>query len=116
MLVNQIEASFARSLIECDTPISTEPGALFSASAKCGDRARVINEGQMLSSTAQSCEMAAKLLVMIVAAIFSDLYGRKFILTLGLTATFMSVACFLVGAAFPSLARFTFFAGQGLQG
>jgi len=115
-LVNQIEASFARSLIECETPVSKEPGTLFTGSAKCGDRAFVINEGQMLSATAQSFEFTSKILILLFAAIFSDLYGRKAMTLIGVGATSLSVFCFLVSTQIPSLARFLFIAGQALQG
>lgn len=114
--VNQIEGSFARSLVMCDTPVSTSAGQLFSGSAYCGDRGLVINEGQMISQTAQSWEMAAKLLVMVVIAVFSDLYGRKFTLLLGLGATALSVLLFLIGTQLPVASRFLFYMGQGLQG
>eukprot|EP00930_Biecheleria_cincta_P044206 TRINITY_DN3033_c0_g1_i1.p1 TRINITY_DN3033_c0_g1~~TRINITY_DN3033_c0_g1_i1.p1 ORF type:complete len:512 (+),score=78.59 TRINITY_DN3033_c0_g1_i1:131-1537(+) len=116
LLVNMLEGSFARSLVMCDTPVSTAAGQLFSGSAHCGDRGFVINEGQMISQTAQSWEMASKIIVMVVIAVFSDLYGRKFTLLIGLGATTLSVLLFLIGTQLPASSRWLFYMGQGLQG
>eukprot|EP00929_Paragymnodinium_shiwhaense_P095593 TRINITY_DN56811_c0_g1_i2.p1 TRINITY_DN56811_c0_g1~~TRINITY_DN56811_c0_g1_i2.p1 ORF type:complete len:471 (+),score=93.56 TRINITY_DN56811_c0_g1_i2:92-1504(+) len=118
-LVNTIEGSFARSLIVCDVP----PGGggesgdlLFSGSAQCGDRLRVINEGQMLSSMAASQESVAKIVMMLAAAVLTDIYGRRPVLLVGIACTALSIVLFLLACFLDDWARVLFILGQALQG
>lgn len=117
MLVNKMEAPFARTLVVCDTPVSTEPGAEFSGSQHCGDRLWVIGTGQWLSSNAQGQESLAKFLSMLFVAAMCDIVGRKPSLCFGVTCCALSVLCHFVAAASPPGVAFKLFTlGQALQG
>jgi hypothetical protein len=116
VLVNNVENSFARTLVNCDVPVVTEPGALFAGSAYCGDRLRVLNEGSMLSGLAQSQECLCKLIAMIVCAATAEVYGRKPILIIGLCCTGLSVWGFVLATCAREWARTLFILGQALQG
>eukprot|EP00971_Amphidinium_carterae_P216561 4299013-Amphidinium_carterae.1 len=59
-LVNKLEGPFARTLVACDVQRNSLLESSFSGSALCGERLRVIQEGQQLSSLAQSLEFGAK--------------------------------------------------------
>eukprot|EP00928_Gymnodinium_smaydae_P048973 TRINITY_DN32816_c0_g1_i1.p1 TRINITY_DN32816_c0_g1~~TRINITY_DN32816_c0_g1_i1.p1 ORF type:complete len:505 (-),score=85.15 TRINITY_DN32816_c0_g1_i1:206-1645(-) len=119
MLVNNLESSFARTLVRCDTSAesaSAQSGP-WSGSLACGDRNKVINGGTVLSSWANSLENAAKMLIMVSAAILSDIYGRKPVMLTGLFCTTLSTVLFMVAASVGGdVAHALFIAGQGLQG
>lgn len=112
LLVNKLEQTFARSLVECEVPVSE-----FTGSALCGDRLFVIDQGQKLSSTGQGLECFFKVLAMLFLAVVADVIGRKPVLVLGIVCTGVSAICFLVATSSPGWLAFRLFAlGQGLQG
>jgi len=114
-VVNKLEQTFARSLIQCEMPI--DPNATFTGSAWCGDRLLVIDQGQTLSSRGQGMECFFKVVAMVFLAILADVVGRKPVLVIGIACTGISALCFLSATASPTWLAYSLFAlGQGLQG
>lgn len=111
-LVNQVEISFARSLVVCDMPLQ----ANYTGSAWCGDRLLVINEGFGISQRGQAQESLAMLLSIILVSILGAVYGRRFVVLMGLGGTTASVVLFVIATSTPAWARALFACGQGLQG
>jgi len=116
VMVNQTEMPFARSLISCDTPVSTEPGALQTGSKLCGDRLKVVGEGARLSGLAAFLENMCKCAMILFIGFFADFYGRKPAFLLGLAFVNLSVILFIVATFVPQWAYALFILGQGLQG
>lgn len=112
-LVNQLEWAFARSLVVCDTP--AQPG-VFTGSEHCGDYWRVIGEGYGITSMGQAQENFWMLCSICVAAVVTQVFGRRYALLLGLSGTAASVSLFLVAIARPQHGRALYAVGQGLQG
>eukprot|EP00971_Amphidinium_carterae_P057845 1144104-Amphidinium_carterae.1 len=113
-LVNKLEGSFARTLVECQTPLQN---TTFTGSRWCGDRLLVIDDGQHLSSVAQSQESLSKVVAMVFVAVLCDVVGRRPAVVLGLACTAASVAMFLLATYMPAWAAHKLFiGGQTLQG
>jgi hypothetical protein len=118
-LVNSLEGAFARTLVSCDDDSASSKaadGQLWSGSAKCGNRTLVINQGAKLSSNGQSQESIMKFIMMVSAAVCSEIYGRKPVLIGGLICTTLSVVLFVIATFMDDWARTLFVLGQGLQG
>ncbi|CAE8599535.1 unnamed protein product [Polarella glacialis] len=112
-LVNQVELSFARSLVSCQEPVQL---GFYTGSQYCGDRLEVIRAGYSISQQGQAQESGAMLCSIVLVAILGSVYGRKLVLMIGLAGTTSSVALFVLAGSFPEWARFLFVLGQGLQG
>lgn len=116
VVVNLLEQPYARSLIHCDTPVSTEEGTAFSGSKYCGNRLYVIDMGTHVSGKGQSLENVGRILITLFVSGFAD-YGRKRAALLGQFLITLSTALFAVAMFLPQgLAIPTYILAQGLQG
>eukprot|EP00930_Biecheleria_cincta_P032237 TRINITY_DN22372_c1_g1_i1.p1 TRINITY_DN22372_c1_g1~~TRINITY_DN22372_c1_g1_i1.p1 ORF type:complete len:501 (-),score=90.13 TRINITY_DN22372_c1_g1_i1:82-1533(-) len=117
LLVNQLEAPFARTLISCDTPIG-EPlnntGSILST--KCSDRILVIGAGARLSARAQSFEHFCKIFMALLVANIANICGRKPLILLAVGSVWLSVFLFILASTFDGVAPWLFIVAQGIQG
>lgn len=116
VVVNLLEQPYARSLIHCETPVSTEEGSAFSGSKYCGNRLYVTDMGTHVSGKGQSLENVGRILITLFVSGFAD-YGRKRAALLRQFLITLSTALFAVAMFLPQgLAIPTYILAQGLQG
>mmetsp|Transcript_96778 Transcript_96778/g.289049 ORF Transcript_96778/g.289049 Transcript_96778/m.289049 type:complete len:471 (-) Transcript_96778:28-1440(-) len=113
--VNLMEQPYARSLVVCDVPTNTTPGALFSGSKYCGDRLHVINVGAEISGMGQSLENVGRITITLFVSAYAD-NGRRPAAILGQFMLFASTLLFAIAGFFTSLAMPIFIVAQWLQG
>lgn len=116
VLVNQLEGPFARSIVVCDTPLDTSPGAESVLSKRCGDRAYVIGEGARLSAKGQGLENFCKIFMALLLGNLVNVFGRKPMMLLAIGSMWLSVLLFVVASSLPAVAYPCFVVAQGIQG
>jgi len=115
VVVQILEQPYARSLVVCETPTNTTPGAPFSGSKYCGDRLHVINVGTEFSGKGQSLENIGRICITLFVSGFAD-GGRRRAVILGQFLIFFSTLLFFLAGFVSSYAIPIYIVAQWIQG